>query len=324
MKNRLKRLRQWRSSPPWRFLGELLTALYIGAIACIASATQVHYILFPELGALAQDVINRPHGTWAKAPGMLILTPLLTGVVGTVLVKSLGSGISATLLATVAAILIIHVLRSPVAPAISAGVLPISLNITSWYYPVSLLVGLVLLAILSLGWRRIVAPPHVRDPIEVADDVTEEAPHGYSWLPVFMAFLVGTGLLAEVTGWRLILFPPLIVIGFEMFAHSEVCPWAKKPLLLPIACTLSALIGVALVINFGHTVMAVIASTAFSILILRIFNLHVPPAIAVGLLPFVIPVADYKFAASVCIGTLSLTMLFLVWRSLRKVRLSTS
>lgn len=103
-----------------------------------------------------------------------------------------------------------------------------------------------------------------------------------------------------------------------MFAHSDVCPWAKKPLLLPVACTLSALAGVALVTTFGDAPLAVIASTACGTLILRVFDLHVPPAFAVGLLPFVIPAVDYKFAASVGIGTLSLTLLFLVWSKLRK------
>lgn len=311
-------------SPPWGLIGELLTALYMGVIAWLAAATQVHYILFPELGALAHDVIKRPHGTWAKAPGMLVLTPLLTGLVGTILVRNMGSGIVPILLAAGAAILIIRILKSPIAPAISAGVLPISLHITSWYYPASLLVGLVLLAAISLVWPRIVPAPQVRATVDVADDVTEEAPRTYSWFAFFLLFLVGTAVLAEVTGWRLILFPPLIVIGFEMFAHADVCPWAKKPLLLPVACTLSALIGVALVAAFGVTPLAVIASTACGILILRVFDLHVPPALAVGLLPFVIPAVDYRFAASVGIGTSSLTMLFLAWRRLRRIRLSPS
>jgi hypothetical protein len=316
------RIRQ--SLLPWGFFGELLTALYMGMIAWLAAATQVHYILFPELGALAHDVIKRPHGTWAKAPGMLVLTPLLTALVGTILIRNMGSGIVSILLASAAAILIIRVLKSPIAPAISAGVLPISLHITSWYYPVSLLVGLVLLAAISLVWPRIVPPPPVRTAVDVADDMTEEAPRSYLWFPFFLVFLVGTAILAEVTGWRLILFPPLIVIGFEMFAHADVCPWAKKPIRLPIACTLSALIGVALVTAFGDAPLAVIASTACGILILRVFDLHVPPALAVGLLPFIIPAVDYRFAASVGIGTLSLTMLFLIWRRLRKTRRSPS
>jgi len=302
--------------------GEVMTALYVGLISWIALFAHTPYILFPELGALSHDIFKRPHGTWAKAPGMLVLTPLLTGLLGTILVRNMGSGMVPILLATAAAILIIRVLKSPIAPAISAGVLPISLGITSWHYPASLLVGLVLLAAISLVWRRIAPPPPVRSAAEVADDITEEAPRSYAWFPFFLVFLVGTAAVAEVTGWRLILFPPLIVISFEMFAHADVCPWAKKPLRLPVACTLSALVGVALVTAFGDAPLAVIASTACGILILRVFDLHVPPALAVGLLPFVIPAVDYRFAASVGIGTLSLTMLFLLWRGLSKMYLS--
>jgi hypothetical protein len=303
-----------RSSPPGGCFGELLTALYMGVIAWIAAATHVHAILFPELGALAHDVIKRPHGTWARAPGMLVLTPLLTGLAGTILVRNMGSGIVPILLSSAAAMLIIRVLRSPIAPAISAGVLPVSLHITSWSYPASLLVGLVLLAVISLIWRHIVPPAQAQTASDVADDMTEETPHSYAWLPFFVVFLIGTAILAEVTGWRLILFPPLIVIGFEMFAHADVCPWARKPLVLPVACSLSALIGVALATAFGDAPLAVIASMVCGILILRVFDLHVPPALAVGLLPFVIPAVDYRFAASVAMGTLSLTTLFLVWR----------
>lgn len=167
----------------WRAAGSALH----GGIAWIAAATQVHYVLFPELGALAHDVIKRLHGTWAKTPGMLVLTPLLTGLVGAILVQSMGSGIVPILLAIAAAILIIRALQSPIASAISAGVLAISLNITSWHYPASLLIGLALLAAISLIWRRIVAPPPARTPVDVADDMTEEAPRSYSWFPFFEA-----------------------------------------------------------------------------------------------------------------------------------------
>jgi len=296
---------------------ELLTAIYMGAISWIASVTQIHYILFPELGALSHDIIRRPHGTWAKSPGMLILTPLLTGSVGTFLVRNIGSGAVSIVLATAAAIFIIFLLRSPIAPAISAGVLPISLGSTSWRYPASLLVGLVLLAAISLIWRRFVPSPEIKTPTNAAAGFIEEAPHSYAWLPFFMIFLLGTAVLGEMTGWHFILFPPLIVMGFEMFAHSEICPWAKKPLLLPIACTLSALIGAALVMELGVTPLAVIASTACAIALLRILNLHMPPAIAVGLLPFVIPTVDYKFPVSVGIGALTLALIFLAWRGLK-------
>ncbi|MCL2655870.1 MAG: HPP family protein [Betaproteobacteria bacterium] len=314
----MKIFRIRHSAPLLGFFGELLTVCYIGLIASIALITHIPYILFPELGALSHDVIKRPHGTWAKAPGMLVITPFLTGVAGTLISQHFHYGMTPILLATAASMLIIRALQSPIAPAISAGVLPISLDITSWRYPLALLLGLVLLAALSLIWQRAVPPPPTRSAVDVADDITEEAPRSYSWLPFFVVFLIGTALLSQLTGWRLILFPPLIVIAFEMFAHADVCPWAGRPLMLPVACTLNALAGVLLVTTLGNVPFAVAGSAVFAIFILRVFDLHVPPAIAVGLLPFVIPNVDYVFPVSVGIGTLSLTMLFLIWKKVKQ------
>jgi hypothetical protein len=310
--------------PHWRsktgLLGELLTVLYLGTIAWIAQMAAMPYILFPELGALSHDTLKRPHGTWANAPVMLVVTPFLTGAVGTLIARHLPYGMAAILLATAAAILLIGLLKSPVAPAISAGVLPIALGVTSWRYPLSLLVGLGLLVAIGAVWRRVAAAPPTPSASDAADDVTEQPPRNYAWLGDFAAFLVVTAALAQWTGWRFILFPPLIVIGFEMFAHSDVCPWAGRPLMLPVACTLSALAGAGLALTVGPMPLAAAASAVVSVLILRLFNLHVPPALAVGLLPFVMRQVNYTFPLSVGIGTLLLSLFFLAWKNHQGLR----
>jgi hypothetical protein len=64
-----------------------------------------------------------------------------------------------------------------------------------------------------------------------------------------------------------------------------------------------------------------VSSIFFGIAVLRVFNLHVPPALAVGLLPFLIPSPNYEFPIVVTVGTLMLTTLFLVWRRLIQRRL---
>lgn len=303
------------TSSPAAWLGEIATVLYIALVAVAAQTTHVPYVLFPELGALSHDILKRPHGTWARAPVMLIVTPFLTGIVGTVVTRHLSYGVVAVLVTVGAAIAIIGVLRSPIAPAISAGLLPLSLGISSPLYAPSLLIGLGALAAISLVWRRFVPPPpDAGSPDDLADDIVEEAPEDYSWIPFFVAFLVIAIILAEATGRHLLLFPPLVVIAFEMFAHARVCPWAGRPLILPIACTLTAAVGVALVTVFGAVPLAAAASMVFGIGTLRAFDLHVPPALAVGLLPFVVPNVDYRFAVAVGAGTLLLTMFFLGWR----------
>ncbi|MDR2990390.1 MAG: HPP family protein, partial [Burkholderiaceae bacterium] len=132
------------------------------------------------------------------------------------------------------------------------------------------------------------------------------------------AFLVAAALLAQFTGWRFILFPPLIVIGFEMFAHSAVCPWTGRPLVLTVACALSALAGVELVLTVGNTPLAVAISALVSIFVLRLFDLYAPPILAVGLLSFLIPHANYTFPIAIGIGTLLLVVFFLAWNQFHK------
>ena len=301
------------------WLGELATTLYIALIALFAQTTGLFYVLFPELGALAHDVLKRPHGTWARAPLMLVVTPFVAAVTGTLVAQHLPYGLVSVLLTVAGAILIIRLLRSPIAPAISAGLLPVTLGLTSWWYPPSLLIGTVLLAGISLLWRRIVpAPASAGSASDRADDIVEEPPTGYSHIPFFAVFLLIGAIAASVTGWRFVLFPPLVVIGYEMFAHASICPWAGRPLILPVACALTATAGVIFVNLLGAGPFAAACSIAFGIATLRIFDLHVPPALAVALLPFVIPEPDYRFPISVGAGTLLLTLFFLAWRRMMR------
>ncbi|MDY0190600.1 MAG: hypothetical protein RBR22_07675 [Desulfuromonas sp.] len=298
-------------------LGAVATVLYIVLIALIAKITGFYYVLFPELGALAHDILQRPHGAWAKAPLLLVVTPLLTAVVGTLVTQHLAYSMISVLLTVGSSILIIKLLRSPIAPSISAGLLPLSLGEPSWWYPPSLLVGLVLLALISLVWGRMhQLPESAASASDFVDDIVEQAPRNYSWLPFFAVFLVSEIVLVGISGRRFLLFPPLVVIGFEMFAHSAICPWAGRPFILPVVCTLSATAGVIWVTLLGVGPVAAGCTIVCGIALLRIFNLHVPPVLAIGLLPFVIPPPHYEFPLVVAVGTMLLTMIFRAWQRL--------
>ena len=119
------------AQPMRRKSGDLAAVAYIGGIASLAQATGVATVLFPELGALAHDVFTRPRGAWAKAPLLLVLTPVLTAVVGTLIARTMDYGLLSVLLTVGIALLVIRLLRSPIAPAISAGLLPVTLGVTS-------------------------------------------------------------------------------------------------------------------------------------------------------------------------------------------------
>ena len=103
-----------RAPPAW--VAEPSTVLYIGLIALVAQASGYIYVLFPELGALGHDILKRPRGTWARAPLMLVFTPLATAVVGTLITRHLPYGLTSVLLDVGFSVLAITVLRSPLAP----------------------------------------------------------------------------------------------------------------------------------------------------------------------------------------------------------------
>jgi len=300
-------------SPRRRLAAEIISLIYIAIIAAVANATGAFYILFPELGALSHDVFTRPRGTWANSPIMLAITPVITGAIGIAITRTLPYGFASVLLNVIGAIGVVLGLRSPVAPAISAGLLPLVLGVTSWWYPPGIMFGTVLLATLSIGWKQYAARGEVviASAEETAEDVTHKvaAPVRARWekLAALIAFVAVAVLFVQLTGWRFILFPPLVVIGFEMFVHPDVCPWANRPLMLPVACFLTALGGFIFWRFLGVTPLAAAMCMGWGIIVLRTLDLHVPPALAVALLPLVMtnPTLIYPFAVG--LGTLLLT-----------------
>jgi hypothetical protein len=297
--------------PRRRVAAEIIALSYIATIAAVANATGAFYVLFPELGALSHDVFTRPRGTWANAPILLAITPVITGAIGIATTRALPYGFLSVLVNVIGAIVVIFALRSPVAPAISAGLLPLVLGVTSWWYPPGIMFGTVLLAALSIPWKRANVGNTAESAEEIAEDITHEvaAPVRARWekIAALIAFVAVAVLMVKLTGWRFILFPPLVVIGFEMFVHPDICPWANRPLRLPIACFLTALGGLIFWKFLGVTPLTAAACMGWGIIVLRALDLHVPPALAVALLPLVMtnPTILYPFAVG--LGTLLLT-----------------
>jgi len=323
--------RQTGLSGPLRLVADLLALVYIGLIAAVASLTGAFYVLFPELAALSSDVMGRPRGRWASAPILLALTPTLTGLLGTVVTRTMPYGFVSVLVTAAGCIAIIGALRSPVAPAISAGLLPLVLGITSWWYPPGILFGSSLLAAISIPWKRYATSTDVLDPDEIGQPETldcanpahppKETPgthgaHRAGLVPreilsllAFVAVAVGA---VKLTGMRFILFPPLVVILYEMLCHPGECPWLRRTVHLPIACFLAAAGGYLFHAYVGFAPLAAILSMAWGIAVLRKLDVHVPPALAVALLPMVMdrPTVGYPFAVG--IGTTLAAVWFLM------------
>jgi hypothetical protein len=295
-------------------LAEVLVVSYMGFIAFAAHLTGIYLLLFPELAALSHDVMTRPRGKWASQPWLLILTPTLTALFGLFITRNASYGAMAIAFIVLISVLIIKLLRSAIGPAISAGVLPMVLNERNWMYPVTICVGLVgLVAALWILRRygpRIDTPSRSAvHPSQVIDTVGTY-PRNRFWVISLLAFVLVLGRVAQLTGLRFILFPPLIVMAYEIFGHPEMPGWMERPVLFPLVCFLTAWVGVLASHAFKLSFVGVMLTTVCSIAVLRAFKLHMPPALAVGLLPFVMLAPNFWYPISVGIGTVALTLCF--------------
>lgn len=292
----------------------LISLCFMGGIAGAASASGVALLLFPELAALSYDVFLRPRGTWARAPWMLALSPAVTAVLGVLVTRYLPYSAASIAICILGAMVILKFMRSPIAPAISSCFLALSLGEKSWLYPLAILLGTSALAVLSSAYRRFnnhEVAHAVPSAVDRVDDEIESLPEQFLWVPFFVAFLGATYLLSMATGMRMVFFPPLVVIAFEMFAHADVCPWARRPVLLPVVCTLAAAAGVAALATFGPGVTSTVLAMLFGVVMLRVTRLHAIPALAIALLPQIMTSADWNFPIAVGLGSTLLTASFL-------------
>jgi hypothetical protein len=290
---------------------------YIVAIAVAAQCSGGYYVLFPGLAALSHDVLTRPWGKWASQPGRLIVTPTLGAAIGTLITREFPYHVLTILLIVIPCLLLLAVLASNIAPTIAAGTLPLVLGLKSWVYPASIALGLVALVIIFLLWRKRYRRKY-QGTLEVStmdlDDLLETPSGGNTGILPFFLFLTVMASCATASGLRLLLLPPLIVIAYEMFAHPTWCPWAGRPLALPVACFLTSTAGWVAVSLFGRGGIAAGCGMAFGIIVLRLLQIHMPPALAFGLLPLVIDSPDIKYPVCVSIGTAALTLAFLFYR----------
>ena len=296
---------------------DALSACFVSAASLLAQITGIALLLFPELAALSFDIFRRPHGAWAKAPVLLVLTPFLTGIMGTVVARNLQFGPLSVLIIVFTAIFIVRAIRSPIVPAVAAGLLPLIMGEMSWWYAPSLLIGTSILAGTSVLRARLYPVPDDTAVLAAAakpDSLRSE--RDLSWIPFFTAFLVIAASAAVWTGERLLLLPPMVVVALELFAHFDTCPWVKRPLVIPVVCGLSALCTVMIIGWLGTGPLAVFLAMVGVVTIVRLFNFHFPPAIAVGILPFIMPHFDARYPAVVTVAAMFLIVVFFLWRSM--------
>lgn len=303
---------QLRSGPT------LATALYLALITALANASAIPFLLFPELGALASVLFSDPAGSWARSPRLLVLTPVLTAILGVGISRTIPYGPVSVVLILLLSLLVIRALRSPIVPAISAGMLPLALGITSWQYPATILVGTGGLALLAVLPSRL-APGTIPQPRLALGHGPIPSP----WLPLAI-FVAGGLLLVQLLGSRLVLYPPLFVICWEMLAQPHHCPWQERRFAVLLVTGVAAVGGSILVETLGVSPLAAFSAVLVTGLALQLAQLTCPPAYGLALLPLVIPSPSMTYPLHTLVGTAWLLLVVKLhqnhtgWRSARQ------
>lgn len=302
---------------------EIGSIALIGFMAGLSYLVNLPLLLFPEFGALSNCVITRPQHIWARSPYHLAIMPALTGCIGVLAARLLGYGVLSVLLVLIPSLIILNFLRSPILPALSSGLIPLVLNIPSWTYPLSVFSSCSLLAIIVyfLG-RRLKTPAQPEQSFRLFKGGWQR---NSFHLFIFICFISAIAFIAQKIHQPILLFPPLAVLGFEIIFHTGKHPWRHFPVILSLIFFFCATGGLVAFSLCGRSVIGVVIAVSIAVCITFWRGLYVPTAIAVSLLPFVMPHVELIFPFEI---TFSVAMLLLVavtrdWLTIKITRMRT-
>lgn len=269
-------------------------------------------IIFPELAALAVGTWVLGNHRWLHKPLHLCISPTLAAVTGIIIVHFLSQyQMIAILLAFVVVSVELSIIRSHVTPSISAAILPIFLKIDSIYYPLAVGV-LTYIVAFPQHWSLLTSKENQIPPIN--NELLAYNRNFLKWLSIYAGVIL-IALLAFLINWPFIIAPPLIVAFVEIMQHHEGTFVQHFKLFWLVGC--SAVLGTFSMIvlhNIMHLSIVIVA--AFSVigvlLLFRFLKLSFPPAMAISLLPTIIPNEVLRlYSIEVFIGTF--LFIFLSW-----------
>ena len=128
-------------------------------------------------------------------------------------------------------------------------------------------------------------------------------------LPPFIGMV---DLLGVATHLRFLLFPPLVAMGYALFAD----PYGKQTGLRDsvLGPVVGALVGVMAITWLPAGPVRVMIVTAAGILALRLLRIDLSPALAVALLTLLVGARGFTYLLCIAVSSLALTGLFRLWR----------
>jgi len=276
---------------PWRRLiapGALVTAMVLAA-----GASGHPDAVFPELGAISVGswCLRRP--AWRRHRWQLFWYPSATALLGVGVERWSGwSRAPAELVVGTLSVLVLAALDSPAVPALSAGLLPIVLGVTSLLYPLTVLVSTAVVA----GLPLLATPAGIRRRRRARRRAVPATRQHWP-RPVVVWFLLvfwAEVAVAAASGVPLLALPPIFVAAHGLLAArvrgaAARCADARRAAVATVELGLAAGVAVAarglLEQRFVAAVVAFVLVAAF--VVWRRISLE--PMLPLALLPALLP-----------------------------------
>lgn len=272
------------------------------AMLAVAGAVGAPQLIFPEGAALAFGVIALRIRAWRESPGVLLVVPAFAAGLGVALARLAGPAWVRELVAMTAALVLLRLLRSRLAPVISAAMLPVVFDIRSWSFVAGVAAIGAVLAVFAAANREPAAPTEPGRKPGLMFRGSGAAPTG----PTLLGWML-VGIWVIVAGPVLHLpapavAPPLFVATFEWLARSQrsaalgLAQWA--------ATVAAAGFGAAFAYTIHPEWVGGCVAVTLALALLVIASVPHPPALAVALIPQVAG-ADHpvRFVAAVTLGS---------------------
>ncbi len=295
---------QWRrtqtppslaATQPWRwFLPFLIVVPMLG----IAGALHKTTVIFPEGAALAFGVFVLVIPGWTVSRWRLMVVLPIAALYGVGLAY-LSIPFALEMIAGISGVLILlHFIRSMLAPSISATLIPIVFHIHSWFYPATV-IG-VSIAITLIGSMLARTAPQAPTPslLSLRRSVSVKF-----WIISVVWILIVTTLHLP----KVMLAPPLFVSTYEIAGASTSF---KLQLSRATIFGVLGFLGVALLAIASSDEIAGLATFTIGLVYMAIARRYHPPILSIALLALIAgPIVDWKFGLYLAIGSLGLYFL---------------
>lgn len=270
-------------------------------------------IILPELAALSIGCFLYKKNTWTDKPMHLFLLPSTTAFIG-YFINQLELDMAAKIvLVLMIMFMMLHFIKSNLAPALATGLLPIVTNCDSYIFLISILVFTGLLAVSAALFFR----------TENVEQMPKEESKPVLSIMVFLAVLIVWVIICYVADvMQMAAIPPIIVLGYESInkkMYSLTMMYKQVT-----ALVLAAFIGSQTIYYLDNFLLAAVLNFVGVSIILHLLKMKMPPVYGMVMLPMILPgYSHVYFAVNVAVTSLVLmgTIYFLINKTSVKLSL---